>query len=41
MTSYLKKKEMEKCSVNLFIHGLEEKRKDANEINNNDEAMVN
>ena len=36
----LGEKEREKRSVNLIIHGLEEKGNDANEINNNDEAMV-
>ena len=35
----LQEKEREKRSVNLIIHGLEEKGNDANEINNNDEAM--
>ena len=36
----LEEKEREKRSVNLIIHGLEEKGNDANEINNNDGAMV-
>ena len=36
----LEEKEREKCSVNLISHEFEEKGNDANEINNNDEAMV-
>ena len=36
----LEEQERENRSVNLIIHGLEEKGNDANEINNNDEAMV-
>ena len=36
----LEKKEMEKRSINLIIHGLKENGNDANEVNKNDEAMV-